>query len=117
MKSFLPHYYRPARSFRRLLKLPQSLPIKSSEAQMGRGARVIFLTLLLLGCGNNGARLPIGFVNKTEHSDASLWKIWSAAQNSLAAGINLNPVQSSAGARPNMLPGDPRALSVQPHQL
>jgi len=84
---------------------------------MGRGVWVVLLTFLLLGCGNNAVRLPVGFVNETQHSDADLWKIWSAAQNTLAAGIDLNPLQSAAGGAPDMLPGDPRAVSVQPHKL
>jgi hypothetical protein len=82
---------------------------------MGRGVRVALLTLLSVGCGNNTARLPVGFVNQTKHSDAALWNLWSAAQNSLAASIDLNPLQSATSASPHILPGDP--LSVQPHQL
>lgn len=82
---------------------------------MGRGASVVFL-FFLLGCGNT-ARPPVGFVNHTKHSDADLLRIWSAAQNALASGIDLNPVQSAGGTAPDMLPGDPRALGVQPHQL
>jgi len=84
---------------------------------MGRGVCVVFLTIFLLNCGNNAAQLPVGFVNKTMHSNTDLWKIWSAAQNTLATGIDLNPLQSATGGAPDMLPGDPRALNVQPHQL
>jgi|SRR5579862_636794 len=85
--------------------------------KMGRGVCVIFLMFLLVGCGNHAPQLPAGFVNQTMHSDADLWKIWSAAQNSLAASIDLNPLQSVAGVSADRLSGDPRALSVQPHQL
>jgi hypothetical protein len=84
---------------------------------MGRGVCVIFLAFLLLGCGNGVARMPVGFVNQTKHSDTDLWEIWSAAQNALAASIDLNPLQSSTGDAEHVLPGDPRALGVQPHQL
>ncbi|MBV8050311.1 MAG: hypothetical protein JOZ80_03935 [Acidobacteriaceae bacterium] len=84
---------------------------------MGRGACVVFLTFLLVGCGNSRSQPPVGFINNTKHSDADLGKIWSAAQNSLAAAIDLNPLQSGADSSSDILPGDPRTLSVQPHQL
>jgi hypothetical protein len=85
---------------------------------MVRGLRVLILTLFVLGCANTKtATTPVGFMNQTRHSDAELWSIWSAAQNSLAAKINLNPLQSAADAPPDILPGDTRALSVMPHQL
>jgi len=84
---------------------------------MGRGVGVVFLTVFLLACGNDAARVPVGFVNQTKHSDADLWKIWSAAQKTLAQAIDLNPLQSAGGEPANVLSGDPRALSVQPRQL
>jgi hypothetical protein len=84
---------------------------------MGRGFLVLILTLFVLGCASNRpATKPAGFINQTRHSDADLWNIWSAAQNSLAAKIDLNPLQALA-TPPDILPGDPRALSVMPHQL
>jgi len=44
--------------------------------------------------------------------------IWSAAQQSVAKSIDLNPVQQTASnAPPDILPGDARALSVMPQQL
>ena len=82
---------------------------------MGRSVRVIGLIVFLIGCGSDTPKTPVGFVNQTKHSDADLWRIWSAAQNSLAAQINLNPLQ--AGSTPEMLPGDSRAFSIMPHQL
>jgi hypothetical protein len=92
---------------------------------MGRAARDRILLLILFGCGVGcgGGTMgvqpgPIGFVNHTQHSDADLSAIWKAAQQSLAAQIDLNPVQQTvSGAAPDMLPGDSRALTVQPHQL
>jgi hypothetical protein len=84
---------------------------------MGRGLRVLVLTLFVLGCASNRtATTPAGFINQTRHSDDDLWSIWSAAQTSLAAKIDLNPLQSLA-TPPDILPGDTRALSVMPHQL
>jgi len=75
--------------------------------------RLALLTMLLLGCGG-GSSGPLGFVNHTRHSDADLWTIWKAAQQSVATEIDLNPVQE---APPIILPGDSRALSVEPRQL
>jgi hypothetical protein len=74
---------------------------------------------MLGGCGGGSMDIkPVGFVNHTQHSDADLWVIWKAAQQDLAAQIDLNPVQQTlSGASANILPGDARALSVQPHQL
>ena len=84
---------------------------------MDRGFRVLILTLLVLGCASTRtATTSVGFLNQTRHSDADLWSIWSAAQNSLAVKIDLNPLQSAA-TPPDILPGDTRALSVMPHQL
>ena len=58
------------------------------------------------------------FINQTGHSDGDLGTIWVAAQKSVAGEIDLNPVQqSAANAPPVILPGDPRALNIQPDQL
>ena len=76
--------------------------------------RLALLTMVLLGCGGDPGSVPVGFVNQTRHSDADLWTIWKAAQQSVATEIDLNPVQE---APPLILPGDPRALSVEPRQL
>ncbi len=83
---------------------------------MGRGLCVVLVAFLLVGCGNNKP-VTVGFLNETKHSDADLWVIWSAAQNSLAARINLDPLQAPAGDAMQAVPGDPRALSVMPHHL
>jgi len=76
--------------------------------------RLALLTMFLLGCSGDRGSLPVGFVNQTQHSDADLWTIWKAAQQSVATEIDLNPVQD---APPLILPGDTRALSLQPRQL
>ena len=76
------------------------------------------LGLGLLGCGGLPNALPVGFVDQTKHSDADLWVVWKAAQESLDQEVNLNPLQrsfSAAGA--DIRPGDPRALEVMPYQL
>ena len=78
---------------------------------------LIFACMLLSACGNDQAR-SIGFVNETQHSDAQLRNLWKAAQQGVAQQIDLNPLQRQLGsAAPDILPGDPRALSVSPHQL
>lgn len=86
---------------------------------MGRNLRATLLTLILLGCGG-GVQNPAdnGFINQTQHTDTQLWAMWSAAQQSLAESIDLNPVQQTlSGASPEVLPGDPRALSIVPQAL
>jgi len=84
---------------------------------MGRGLRVAFFTMVLLGCGDDRPPrpVPVAFVNQTRHSDAALWAIWQAAQQNLAQKIDLNPVQPNVS--PRILPGDSRALAVSPVQL
>ena len=90
----------------------------SRETSMRAQVRmVIVASILLSACGNprNG---DVGFVNETQHSDAELWNLWKAAQQTLAKQIDLNPLQRQlSDAAPQMLPGDTRALSVSPHQL
>ena len=76
--------------------------------------QLALLTMFLLACGGGPAHLPIGFINQTQHSDADLWTIWKAAQQSVATEIDLNPVQE---APPVILPGDARSWSVEPRQL
>jgi hypothetical protein len=72
----------------------------------------------LAGCGGLPAATPIGFVNQTQHPDADLPIIWSAAQQSIAKSIDLNPVQrTTANVPADILPGDPRALNVMPHHV
>ena len=77
------------------------------------------LTAGLLGCGQSPhSSVPNGFVNRTQHSDADLQAIWTEAQQSVAQQIDLNPIQQlSKNLSPETRPGDPRALSVEPHQL
>ena len=83
---------------------------------MKRTLRTAFLLLCLAACGGSQGRA--GFINHTAHTDAQLWAIWSAAQESLAKSVDLNPVQQTvADAAPNIVAGDPRALSTAPHQL
>ena len=85
---------------------------------MRRNCWKFVLGLALLGCGGQPNPLPVGFVNQTRHSDADLWMIWKAAQESLAHEVDLNRLQrSSSGAPADIRPGDARALEVMPHQL
>jgi hypothetical protein len=81
--------------------------------------RALVLGLFFLNaCAGNHSLPPIGFVNQTQHSDAQLWELWKAAQQNLSRQIDLNPVQrTTTHAEPQMLPGDPRALNISPHQL
>jgi hypothetical protein len=86
---------------------------------MGRSLRVIILTTVLLGCeGGPQDPVPVGFINQTQHSDVQLQAIWTDAQQSVARKIDLNPLQRlSNNVTPEIRPGDPRALSVMPHEL
>ena len=87
---------------------------------MRRNVVAVLLTLSFLGCGGS-PKSPVpaaGFINQTRHSDADLNAIWTEAQQSVAQQIDLNPLQQlSNNVPPNTRPGDPRALSVEPHQL
>jgi hypothetical protein len=76
-------------------------------------------TAVLLGCGGSSpSQAPSGFINQTHHSGADLQAIWVEAQQSVAEKIDLNPLQRvSQNALPDMRPGDPRALEVEPDQL
>ncbi|MGC1435935.1 MAG: hypothetical protein WA847_08590 [Terriglobales bacterium] len=91
----------------------------------GRGSRkravfTVILTMVLLGCGGS-PHSPVaapGFVNQTKHSDADLQALWAEAQQSVAQQIDLNPLQQLSGkVSPETLPGDARALGVEPRQL
>jgi hypothetical protein len=86
---------------------------------MPRMLRGLLLGIVLLnGCGTDKPSLPAGFVNRTEHSDAQLWALWQAAQQTLSQQIDLNPVERVLdGAPPQILPGDARVWNVSPHQL
>jgi hypothetical protein len=79
----------------------------------------LVLTVFLAGCGGGLPHaLPVGFINQTQHSNADLWAIWKAAQQSLAQQVDLNPLQRSLYNAPaDIRPGDARALEVMPHQL
>lgn len=101
--------------------VPADEGLRTPETRMLDFARVLVLACMLLtGCGNN-SQVPaaaVGFVNQTEHSDAQLWSLWAAAQQSLAQQIDLNPLeQQLSDAPPEIVPGDPRALNVSPHQV
>ena len=88
------------------------------DKPMPRNLWKFVLGLVLVGCGGQPNGLPVGFVNQTRHSDADIWIIWKAAQESLNQEVDLNPLQrSSSGAPADIRPGDPRALEVMPHQL
>jgi hypothetical protein len=82
-------------------------------------AVTVGLTIVLLGCGGSSKSPALGgFINQTRHSDADLQAIWTEAQQGLAQQIDLNPLQQlSNSVSADMRPGDPRALSVEPHQL
>ena len=85
---------------------------------MGRAWRISVLLGILTACGSGTTpEGPVGFVNHTGHSDADLWLIWQAAQQDLAKQIDLNPLQQGAGATPNLLPGNPQALQVEPRHI
>jgi hypothetical protein len=85
---------------------------------MKRNLWVFVFVAALMGCGGLPGQRPAGFVNQTHHSDAELLTIWKAAQETLAHEIDLNPLQRlSSGAAADIRPGDPRALTIQPHQL
>jgi hypothetical protein len=86
---------------------------------MKQNVVMVILTMILLGCGGSSqSPAPAGFVNETRHSNADLQEIWAEAQESLDQQIDLNPLQQlSNNVSPEIRPGDPRALSVQPHQL
>jgi hypothetical protein len=86
---------------------------------MGRGLGAVILIVALLGCeGGPEGRVPAGFINQTQHSEADLQAIWTEAQQSVSQKIDLNPLQRLANnVVPDMRPGDPRALGAMPHQL
>ena len=82
---------------------------------MRRGWYVMGL-ILLLGCGSGrSGDAATGFINQTRHSDSDLWAVWRAAQESVAKRIDLNPVEQ--GSEANILPGDARALQLNPSGL
>ena len=85
---------------------------------MRRNFWKLVLGLSLLGCGGQPEALRVGFLNQTKHSNADLWAIWKAAQESLAQEVDLNPLQRQfSGASADIRPGDARALEIMPHQL
>jgi hypothetical protein len=79
-----------------------------------------FISIIaLLGCGGSPQN-PVpaaGFINQTQHSTVDLQSIWTQAQQSVAQQIDLNPLQVSKNFSPKILPGDLRALNLEPHQL
>ena len=84
---------------------------------------ILILIFTLSACGGSPSTGPSpsatsGFINRTRHSDAQLSALWKAAQQNLAQQIDLNPLQRELyGAAPNIVAGDPRALSVSPRQV
>ena len=86
---------------------------------MKQNVAALILTLVLAGCtGAPSSQVSIGFMNQTQHSGTDLQLIWAAAQHSVSRKIDLNPVQRlSNNVPPDMRPGDPRALGVEPHLL
>src|ERR1700731_3807566 len=86
---------------------------------MRRNLLTVILTVALVGCGGSPhSPAAAGFVNQTQHSDADLQAIWTAAQHSVAQKIDLNPLQRlSFNVPPDIRPGDLRALSQLPRQL
>jgi hypothetical protein len=86
---------------------------------MKQNVTLFMLIIALLGCGGS-PQPPVpaaGFINQTQHSNVDLQSIWTQAQQSIAEQIDLNPLQVSKNVPPRILPGDPRALNVEPHQL
>jgi hypothetical protein len=86
---------------------------------MGKALCAAILMLVIVGCGTPNNSLPVGFVNRSGHPDSDLKAIWTAAQQSVATRIDLNPLerQTNPDAVDNILPGDRRALKIQPHQV
>jgi hypothetical protein len=84
--------------------------------QLSAGAVLFLVIVLLTGCG---AAAPIGFINETAlHSDAQLMELWHQAQQDVSQAVYLNPIQHLFyGAPEDLLPGDSRALSFNPHMI
>jgi hypothetical protein len=95
----------------------QSVPI--ALVMDCRTTIVALLTVVLLGCGGSPpGPASSGFINHTQHSDAELQAIWAEAQQSVTEKIDLNPLQRvSHNVLPDIRPGNPRALEVEPDQL
>lgn len=84
---------------------------------MGRSVRGLILIIVLSGCGGTRST-PAGFVNHTQHSTSDLWVIWNTAQHRVARQVDLNPLQRSLYDAPaRLLPGDGRALGLQPRMV
>jgi len=85
---------------------------------MLRTVRVALLgTILLCACSTDKSAAT-GFINRTQHSDAQLWTLWRAAQQTLSQQIDLNPLERlTENAPPQILPGDLRVWQVPPRQL
>jgi hypothetical protein len=82
---------------------------------MLQSVRVVLLGMVLLsGCGS-GPNPAVRFINRTQHSDAQLSVLWTAAQQNLSQQIDLNPLATNVA--PNLKPGDARVWSVAPRRL
>ena len=86
---------------------------------MSKALIAAMIGLILVGCGTPRESLPVGFVNHSGHTNSELQAIWKAAQEDVATQIDLNPLerQSNPDAASNMLPGDRRALKIEPRQV
>ena len=98
------------------------LPMASSSGLQASNDAKCFhghVTVVLLGAREaRTVRYLQDVVNQTQHSDAELQIICTEAQKSASQKIDLNPLQRpSNNVRPDTLAGDPRAWSVEPHQL
>jgi hypothetical protein len=81
-----------------------------------RASTMAMACFLLAACGSGQSNA--GLLNETEHSDAHLWGLWQAAQQTISRSIDLNPLQrQSENVPPEILPGDARALQVSPRRL
>lgn len=102
-------------------RFPADKGLGNQETRMRAYARVVLITCMVCaGCGSNTSTstAAVGFVNETQHSDAQLWTLWKTAQETLAQQVDLNPLQRQlSNAAPEILPGDPRALTVSPHEV
>jgi hypothetical protein len=110
--------FEQAFAMRKEYPVPMAL-VALGQGTMKRNLFTVILTSVLLGCGGSPhSPVPVGFVNQTKHSAADLQAIWREAQQSVAQQIDLNPLQRlSDKVAPDIRPGDPRAMSVEPHQL
>src|SRR5690242_13646590 len=93
----------------------RSFPAPAAIAGLAASLFLVSCSASLPGTASPAA---VGFVNQTHHSEQDLWTIWKSAQQNLSRQVDLNPLQRSLySTQPDLQPGDPRALNVQPRQL